>query len=233
MRVKPLALMVDDDPFFLKLIEAVLARLGMDGKLVATPAEFLTAVLEEKPDLMLVDLQLGAESGLPLLEKARMLSEKPLLVVSGIEEPGVVAHALELGANDYILKPFDKVTLATKLGHFVKTAEIEVQQSLLHPVKDLGSEARLLLKGRLLGVDELGLRVLSPHLVPKGTVARFETPWLKELGLPAETGCLVCVTQTSLRPEAKLYEIFGEFEGADTQFLQAVRRWIAGKKKSA
>lgn len=233
MRLKPLALVVDDDPFFLKLIEAVLTRLGMEALLVATPGDFLAAVIEATPDLMLVDLQLGPDSGLTLLEKARALSEKPIVVVSGTEDPRVVAHAIELGANDYILKPFDKVTLATKLGQFVKTPEIEVQQSLLHPVRDLASEARALLKGQLTGVDELGLRVVSPHLVPKGTVARFESEWIRELGLAGDASCLVCITQTSLRPETGLYEHFGEFEGADTAFLQAVRRWLSGKKRAS
>lgn len=79
------------------------------------------------------------------------------------------------------------------------------------------------------------MRFRSPHLVSKGTVIRIAGGLLGEID-PAKEDCLLCVTSTALEPGKAGYEIYAEFEGADLNFLQAVRRWLSERvteKKAA
>lgn len=235
MRVKPLALVIDDDAFFRRTLEVVLSRLGLVVKVMEKPEEFLPTVLSTSPDLLFIDLHIGELSGLKLVEEIRANGlTTPIVVVSGEKSSETVSHALELGANEYILKPFDKGLLANKLAQFVNTEEIDDQGKMIHKVSGNGIEAKVSFSGKIIGVDELGIQFLTPHLSPKGTILRLGGDFVKEL-TGDDKECLACVTATALRPGTNSYEIYAEFESADLHVLQAVRRWLTNfaKQKAA
>ena len=232
MRKVPVVLALDDDDFFRKMMEKVLYRLGFTVKAVGTIEKFREAEADLEPDLYLIDLNLGPQDGLQLIEelKAGPHANRPIMVVSGNGNPSVVTHALEIGASDFILKPFNRSLLAAKLGQFVRTEEIAEQEKLVE-ADDLGAfEAKLSVDFEVLGVDELGLTLRSPHLVPKGTVFRLAGNFLGELGVT--TDCLVCVISTSLEAETQMYEMYVEFESPEATLMHAVRTWL-GKQLAA
>lgn len=236
MRVKPLALVVDDDPIFRKMMEVVVTQLGFVVRAAETAEEFtmLSAILS--PEIYIVDLQLGTENGLGLVAGLRSGGiTAPIVVVSGNSDLGMVSHALEIGANEYIVKPFDKALLASKLHQFVKTHELDEHERYLKKLDGNGAEARVNFTGRLAGVDEMGMRFVTPHLVSKGTVLKLSGGVFSEID-PGTQECLLCVTATTLDSGSGQYEIYAEFEGADVNFLQSVRRWLSEKvveKKAA
>lgn len=236
MRVKPLALVVDDDPIFRKMMEVVVTQLGLVVRATDQAEEFGLLATILTPDIFIVDLQIGSVNGLTLVESLRRSGvTQPILVVSGNGDLATVSHALEIGANDYIVKPFDKSLLASKLHQFVKTQELDDHEKYLKKFDGNGAEARVNFSGRLAGVDEMGFRFVTPHLVSKGTVLRFSGGVLNEIE-PDTNDCLLCVTATSLDSNTGEYEIYAEFEGADVNFLQSVRRWLSAKvaqKKAA
>lgn len=234
MRVKPLVLALDDDPFFQKTIEVVLSRLGFVSKTVGSLDEFRQAAATMNADLFLIDLQIGTDSGLILIEELRKQQQlaTPIIVISGTGDPEIICHAIEFGANDYIHKPVDRLVLAAKLGQFFRTEEIEDQGKFLEKLDAKGAPARVLFKGEIAAVDELGLKFVSPHLVPKGSVIKLKSDFIGQIRQKKDE-CLVCVTNTSLNSENDEYEIYAEFEESDMEFLQAVRRWLAETKQKA
>lgn len=97
---------VDDEKSILKLISSTLkvkgynVYTGMDGE------EALSLVEQHNPDLLLVDIKMPNLSGLEVCKRLREWSRVPIIVVSALNEVNYTVDALNLGANDYLRKPF-------------------------------------------------------------------------------------------------------------------------------
>jgi two-component system KDP operon response regulator KdpE len=99
-------LVVEDDPAIHRFLRNTLAVQGYRVHEVSTGREALKAVREARPHLIVLDLGLADMDGMDLIAHIRALSPVPILVLSSrSDEPGKVM-ALDLGADDYITKPF-------------------------------------------------------------------------------------------------------------------------------
>ncbi|MBI3557650.1 MAG: response regulator [Deltaproteobacteria bacterium] len=169
----PLALLVDDDPAHNKILSAVLKKLGITSIVTTNAKEFLARLKEVKPTICLVDLnidELGV--GYTLIKAVRKVlgTSMPIIVLSGQSDRQAIAHALEVGANDFIAKPLDRAILASKLTRYMMTEELLSSQSAFFPVPEGGSDANIELEFELREVDEFGIRLSSRHLLNKGSV---------------------------------------------------------------
>jgi DNA-binding response OmpR family regulator len=227
MRLKPTILCIDDDPNFGKLIEVVLSRLGATAKVVSSPEKFLELAKSLQPDLYIIDLQLKNSSGMDLIKPIRegLTPDAFIMVISGANDPEKIAHAIELGASDYILKPLDRVLLATKLSQFIETDEIREHSAKEHAPKIGAYPIRLQFNGVIEAVDELGVKFSSATLTPKGTVLKLGSDFFKMIGAP-EKEYLVTVASTWLVPETKQYGAYAEFDDVSPEFLQLLRGWL-------
>jgi DNA-binding response OmpR family regulator len=227
-RLKPLVLVIDDDPIFRKSMEAILARFGINVKGVGQSQEFIDAAAKFSADLYLIDLHLGDSSGFDLIKYLRktVFDTKPILILSGENNPTAVPHALELGANDFILKPLDGKLLASKLFRYFKTDEIEDRRSILQELSSGRSAARISFDGEITAIDELGIKLKSKTMIPKGTSFKISNELFKEFGAQ-DSQLLVTVSQNWVESDTSLYGIYGEFERTDGEFRQALRRWLA------
>jgi DNA-binding response OmpR family regulator len=226
-RLKPIVLAAEDDPEFRKALELVLSRFGLNVVGVSTTEDFLKNVDKLKPDLYLIDLQLGAQSGFDLIENLRkkLGITEPILVVSGGRKPEMIAHALELGANDYIMKPLDRTFLAAKLSRYLDAEHLVEHRPIFLDLPVGRSAARIEFRGKILEVDELGVRLSTTSLIPKGSVLKLKCDLLRDAGVP-EGEALVAVASTELDAESKRYQIYAEFDGVDVEFMQSIRRWL-------
>lgn len=226
---EPVVLAVEDDPEFLKALQVVLGRFGINVIGTSNVEDFLKAVDQHRPDLYLIDLELGAAHGFDLiteLRKKRMLTE-PILVISGSKTTEQITHAMELGANDYIVKPLDRTFLASKLSRFFNSTILQEHKASYRSLVEGRIPARMEFKGRVVEVDELGIKLMTSSLVPKGTVMKLRCEPLRQAGI--ENGeALVTVVSTELNLESKLYTIYVEFDGVDVDFMQSIRRWLTG-----
>lgn len=82
--------------------------------------EFFNIWRQQQFDLVLLDLNLMDEDGLVLLRKLRMQSDVPLFVVSGRTDRETRLAALEMGADDYVMKPFDTRELVMRVQNFLQ-----------------------------------------------------------------------------------------------------------------
>jgi two-component system phosphate regulon response regulator PhoB len=99
-------LVVDDEAPFRQMVSALLE--GDGHRVVQAPDgdAALAAIDEEAPDLIVLDLELPTISGLELLSRLRPQVRVPIIVVSGTEAESERVLALDLGADDYVVKPF-------------------------------------------------------------------------------------------------------------------------------
>jgi DNA-binding response OmpR family regulator len=109
-------LVVDDEPIVLDVVRRYLER---DGHRVVTAAsgdEARTKIEDEQPDLVLLDVMLPGETdGLALCRWIRSTSELPVILVTARGEESDRIVGLELGADDYVTKPFSPRELATRV----------------------------------------------------------------------------------------------------------------------
>jgi DNA-binding response OmpR family regulator len=121
--VRPLRiLVVDDDP---AMVGALTALVGTEGHQVITAYDGLTAVRrfrEERPDLVLLDLAMPGPDGFTVAGQMRASGDVPILVVSGESNEQAKVRALEIGADDYLVKPFGRAELLARIRALMRRA---------------------------------------------------------------------------------------------------------------
>lgn len=110
------ALVVDDDPFVVALVQRALEQAGWTVH-VARSFEEGRNLLNLRPDLLIADVRLGGFNGLYLAILARELNSKArILVISGYDDPVIRRDATEFGAT-FLAKPFTPSQLLDAIGH--------------------------------------------------------------------------------------------------------------------
>jgi two-component system KDP operon response regulator KdpE len=99
-------LVVDDEPAIRRTLRANLAARGYDVATVETGEDALRQAEERMPHLVILDLMLPGLSGLQVCRSLRAMSPVPILVLSARGEEATKVQALDLGADDYLTKPF-------------------------------------------------------------------------------------------------------------------------------
>ena len=108
-------LIVEDDPQIRNFIAYALKGEGLSYKAVQNGENALSLLVSEKFDLLLLDLGLPDIDGIQIIEKLREWSEMPILVVSARDQDREKVSALDLGADDYLTKPFSSAELLARI----------------------------------------------------------------------------------------------------------------------
>ncbi|MDF3936244.1 response regulator [Pseudomonas citronellolis] len=109
------ALLVDDDEPIRELLCGYLARFNIETRGVANGQEMRQALAEESFDVVVLDLMLPGEDGLSLCRYLRSESDIPILMLTARCEPADRIIGLELGADDYMAKPFEPRELVARI----------------------------------------------------------------------------------------------------------------------
>jgi two-component system KDP operon response regulator KdpE len=115
-------LVVDDEPAIRRTLQTNLAARGYEVTAVETGEEALRQVEEIPPDLVLLDLMLPGMSGLDVCGAIRAESSVPILVLSARGEERAKVRALDLGADDYVTKPFGMDELLARTRALLRRA---------------------------------------------------------------------------------------------------------------
>lgn len=115
MRTRKLRiLIVDDESEILRLFESVLSGpYQVQG--TSNGTEALAAVERDQPDLVVLDLLMPGLDGFEVCRRLRRWSQVPIIVLSGRDRPGDKVRALDLGADDYLTKPFSVEELLARI----------------------------------------------------------------------------------------------------------------------
>ena len=231
-QLSPLVYVVDDDPLFNELIRHVLKKFGMQVETFDKPHLFFEQIKKQKPKLCIVDLHFGDSLvGYELVEKTRKELGRgvPIVVASSESSVKSIAHAIESGADEYLLKPLNRKILSAKLARFFNTPEMEIQRSGGAKTYPTEIQTTLELEVSVLEVDEMGISVLSPHLVPKGCVISVSGPLIAEI-TKKQDGALLTTLSAEIDPKTEFFKTYLEFDPTDDELATHVRNWIVSQK---
>ncbi len=114
---KECILAVDDTAIILMRISEAL-RNDYEVITVNSGARALKCLKERKPDLILLDIQMSPMDGIQTLQEIRAMKDRediPVIMLTGVEDKGIVMESAKLGACDYILKPFTSSDLLKRI----------------------------------------------------------------------------------------------------------------------
>ncbi|MET0838419.1 MAG: response regulator transcription factor [Marmoricola sp.] len=194
-------LLVDDDATLRQTLSIGLRAEGHEVLIAADGRSALDAIREDHPDLVVLDLGLPDVAGVEVLRQLRTWSRLPVVVLSARDASGDKVEALDIGADDYVTKPFGTEELLARIRAAGRRAGSDV------PVVEAGS---------------LSIDVPSRQVTRDGVVVRLTpTEWGVLEALVRHPGRLV--SQRDL-----LHEVWGPSYGRETNYL---RVYVAGLRK--
>ena len=141
-------LLVDDDPHTLRYVRDALLKAGYEPIATGDPNDVLRLVEEERPDLILLDMILPGSDGIELMQDILDIADIPVIFLSAYGQDSFVARALDLGASDYVVKPFSPAELVARIRAALRRSAAPEQSDTQEPYSAKG-----------LSIDYAGRRV--------------------------------------------------------------------------
>jgi DNA-binding response OmpR family regulator len=113
--IQPHILVVDDDPQIRALLEEYLGENGLRVSVVAGGQQMSQILADEAIDLVILDLRLAGEDGMAIARTLRDGSAIPIVMLTGVRDEADRVMGLELGADDYLTKPFSPRELLARI----------------------------------------------------------------------------------------------------------------------
>ncbi|MEO1204771.1 MAG: response regulator [Pseudomonadota bacterium] len=126
------AVAVDDDPIILQLLESKLTNMGCQALLASDGAEAWSLILDKKPDIALVDLEMPNIDGIALIQCIRghpRTKHLPVVVVTSRSDPAAIQNAFAAGATSFLTKPLQWTTFESHIQYLMRLTERAVQAS--------------------------------------------------------------------------------------------------------
>ena len=117
-------LAVDDDPQALRYVRDTLAGAGYRSVVTGDPEEALRLMQEERPRLALLDLMIPESDGIELMQAVRGIADVPVIFLSAYGREDLVARPFDLGAADYVVKPFSPTELVARIRAALRWREV-------------------------------------------------------------------------------------------------------------
>jgi DNA-binding response OmpR family regulator len=118
-------LVIDDDAAMTDLLKLLLEPASAVVYTANDAVEGVRLVEEISPDIIIVDLMMPAINGWEVCSKIRGFTQAPIIVLSALDHPGMVARALNAGADDYLIKPVTSKILLADINKLVRRASVE------------------------------------------------------------------------------------------------------------
>ena len=161
MNERPRILVVDDEPQLMRVLRMGLKSRGYDVRGAADGLCGFETFMDWKPDLVITDLAMPEMDGLELCRRVRAISPVPIIVLSAKGEEETKVEALDIGADDYVTKPFGIDELLARVRASLRRAATALAPEAESPVLNAG-DFRINLETRQVSVG--GREV---HLTPK------------------------------------------------------------------
>jgi len=171
------ALVVDDDRVLADVVAFTLRREGFQVVQAADGKAALQRWTEEQPDLIVLDVNLPKLDGFAVCQRIREQADTPILLLTVRDEEDDIVHGLELGADDYITKPFSPRQLVARaqavLRRAGKTPAVAIRQVGQLSLDPIRREIRLG-QGKVVSLTPLESRLLDYLMLNAGHVLTAE-----------------------------------------------------------
>jgi len=135
----PTILIVDDEPFNIDFLEQELEDLGYQTLSASNGLEALQLVENQSPDLVLLDIMMPGIDGFEVLTRLKAddgARHIPVIIISAMSDMGSVVRGIELGAEDYLPKPFDEVLLRARISSALEKKQLrDLEQAYLRSLE--------------------------------------------------------------------------------------------------
>ena len=118
--MNPLVLTIDDDPAITDLLSVLLTANGFDVLVANSGKEGLRMINELSPRIVVLDLMMPDMDGWQVCKAIRAFTSVPILILSALDDPSVVASILDAGADDYLVKPVPSAVLVAHLNKLTR-----------------------------------------------------------------------------------------------------------------
>jgi len=199
MSAEPLLLVVDDEAGILRLIKLELSAQGFRVITASSGEEALRLAEEQRPDAVLLDIMMPEITGLEVMRRLRERTNIPVLLVTAKDKDADKVRGLELGADDYIVKPFSPDELGARVRAVLR--------------RGLGQDVERVVHAGDVEID-LTRRLVKRNGEP---VAVTRTEWLLLQHLAANAGKVMLNTEL-------LSKVWGPEYRDDLQYL---RVWVS------
>jgi len=113
-------IVIDDDTAVTDLLSVLLKSHGFDVHATNNSTEGLGLIRDEKFDLVLLDLMMPEMDGWEICKEVRSFSDVPIIVLSALNDPSMVASVLDAGADDYLTKPTPSRILVAHINRLTR-----------------------------------------------------------------------------------------------------------------
>jgi DNA-binding response OmpR family regulator len=190
-------LLADDDAYLLDITFYALRRDGFNVVTAADGQQALNRWEEERPDIVLLDVNLPKLNGFEVCRRIRQAAETPIIMLTARSEEEDVIKGFQLGADDYVTKPFSARQLAARMNAALRRAQAH---SYERPVREVC-------------VGDLVLNVDS-HEVTKGGMPAQLTP------LEFRILHLLAMNEGRVIPYSRLVEYAWGYDSGDSSLLK-------------
>src|SRR4029453_6909142 len=133
----PTVLVVDDERQIAQIARDYLEHAGFTGVVAADGAKALAPARSRRPDLIVLDLALPVIDGLDVARLLRRESDVPIIMLTARVEESDRLAALEIGADDYVTKPFSPRELVARVKAVLRRSDVTISRGDVFTVSDL------------------------------------------------------------------------------------------------
>jgi len=160
------ALIVDDDPLICDITSRILTANGFQPFCANSGEEGLRELYKLQPDIVILDIMMPKMDGLTVLKRIRQLTDVPVIMLSAMIRTDVTVRALEMGADDYIKKPFMRDELLARIQSVLRRSSITSSSRFAYSYNDGNlfidlEDNRVLLDGELVRLTNTEYKLLE------------------------------------------------------------------------
>ena len=190
MNAKASIIIIEDEKNICNFIETVLTPQNYHVVCAYTGADGLKQINTHKPDVVLLDLGLPDMDGLEIIEEVRAYSSVPIIVISARTLERSKVAALDMGADDYLTKPFGTAELLARIRTALRHSQKTANENTRYEVGDLmiDFERRLVkVKDQDVHLTQIEYKLVSLLAQNAGRVLTYETIISKIWGTDADS----------------------------------------------
>jgi DNA-binding response OmpR family regulator len=127
-------LTIDDDTAITELLAMLLRTHGYEVRTVNSGEEGVEAIKKYNPHVVILDLMMPGLDGWQVCKAVREFSNVPIVILSALDDPAMIASALDAGADDYLVKPVSSSILVAHLNRLIRrTGTLETSNGTTIP----------------------------------------------------------------------------------------------------
>ncbi len=200
-------LAIDDDPQVLRYVRSVLSGAGYSVAVTSEPGELDRLIELEQPHLILLNLVLPGTSGFELIKRVPNVFEVPVIFLTGRGREQDFARAFEMGAADYVVKPFAPTELVARIRAALHKRSVYRQAQAVEPFR----------------LGDLTINYLERSVTLAGRPVKL-TPTQFKLLVELSSNAGRVLTHDEL-----LMKVWGQGHSADQQLLRSFVKGLRGK----